>query len=77
VDARMQQQVERCVGKKLGRSGYRAIGKPEAIEHHPGHGCARRDLLVAIGHQAGIEPVNAEATWFSLFVHLLNVGIYI
>src|SRR2546430_15294862 len=34
--------AERFVGKKLGRERQRSIGKPQAIEDHPGHRFARR-----------------------------------
>jgi hypothetical protein len=54
----MTPQVEGFVGKQLGRSGAGAMGKPYAIEPHPGHGFARRDLRLTIGHQACITQVN-------------------
>src|SRR5882672_10269806 len=36
-DPRTKQQIEGFVGKKLGSERQGAIGKPQAIEDHPGH----------------------------------------
>ena len=58
VDAFTKQQVEGFVGKKLWRQGQRAIGKPQAIEDHPGHGFARCDLLLCVGDEACIDHLN-------------------
>jgi hypothetical protein len=58
VAAFTQPQVKGFVGKKLGRQGQRAIGKPPAIEDQPGYGFARRDLLLCIGYEACIDQLN-------------------
>src|SRR5437762_1614943 len=54
-DPRTKQQIERFVGKKLGRERQRSIGKPQAIEDHPGHRFARCDLLLLIRHEASVD----------------------
>src|SRR5438105_1934498 len=54
-DPRTKQQVERFVGKKLGRERQGAIGKPQAIEDHPGHSFTRCDLLLLIRNEASVD----------------------
>src|SRR5947208_1930587 len=47
LDAVMKQQIEGFIGKKLRRQGQGPMGKPQAIENHPGHGFAwDNDLLL-------------------------------
>src|SRR5207248_5843658 len=58
VDALTKQQVKGFVGKKLGRQGQGALGKPQAIKDHPGYGLTRRDLLLGIGYEACIDYFN-------------------
>src|SRR5215475_697378 len=50
-----QQQIERFVGKKLGRERQRSIGKPQASEDHPGYSFARCDLLLRIRNEASVD----------------------
>src|SRR5215510_1536026 len=54
-DPRTKQQIERFVGKKLGSERQGAIGKPQAIEDHPGHRFARGDLLLLIWNEASVD----------------------
>src|SRR2546430_9383953 len=54
-DPGTKQQLERFVGKKLGGERQRSIGKPQAIEDHPGHSFARGDRLLLIRHEASID----------------------
>src|SRR5438093_2451080 len=50
-----KQQIERFVGKKLGRERQWSIGKPQAIEDHPGYSFARCDLLLLIRNEASVD----------------------
>src|SRR5919201_166511 len=54
-DAGTKQQIERFVGKKLGRERQWAIGKSQAIEDHAGHRFARCDLLLLIRNEASVN----------------------
>src|SRR4029450_12274768 len=54
-DPRTKQQIERFVGKKLGSERQGAIGKPQAIEDHPGHRFARCNLLLVIRNEASVD----------------------
>ena len=54
----MKQEREGFIGKKLGRQRSGPMGKAHAIEHHPGHGFARREDFVCIGHEACVDQVN-------------------
>jgi hypothetical protein len=58
VDACMKQEIEGCVGKKLRRQGQWPIGKPQAIDDHPGHGFAWRQGFLCIGHEACVDHRN-------------------
>ncbi len=53
-----KQEREGFIGKKLGRQRSGPMGKAHAIEHHPGHGFARREDFVCIGHEACVDQVN-------------------
>ena len=55
VDTFTKQQIEGFIGKKLRRQGQGAIGKSQAIEDHPRHGFAWRDLLLLIGQKACVN----------------------
>jgi hypothetical protein len=59
VDALTKQQIEGVVSKNLGRSGQGPMGKPQAIEEHPGHGFAWREGLLLIRHQPCVDHLNA------------------
>src|SRR5215211_7471617 len=52
---RTKQQIERFVGKKLGGERQGAIGKPQAIEDHPGHSFTRCNLLLVSRNEASVE----------------------
>jgi hypothetical protein len=54
----MKQQIEGFVGKKLWRQGQWPIGKPQAIEDHPGHSFAWREHLLFIGYQACVDHLH-------------------
>ena len=54
----MQQQIEGFAGKKLWGQRQGPIGKAEPIQNHAGHGFARREHFLWIGHQAGVNHVN-------------------
>ena len=54
----MKQEREGFIGKKLGRQRSGPMGKAHAMEHHPGHGFARREDVVCIGHEACVDQVN-------------------
>jgi hypothetical protein len=54
-DPGTQQQIEGFVGKKLGSERQRSIGKPQAIEAHPGYSFARGDRFLLIRHEARID----------------------
>ncbi len=58
LDTVMKQQVEGFIGKKLRRQGQGPLGKPQAIEHHPGHGFAWRNGLLLIGYEPGVDHLN-------------------
>src|SRR5215510_5866649 len=50
-----KQQIERFVGKKLGRERQRSIGKPSAIEDHPGYSFTWGDLLLLIRNETSVD----------------------
>jgi hypothetical protein len=43
LEALLKQQIERWVGKKVWSQRQRPLGQAQALEHHPGHGFARRE----------------------------------
>jgi hypothetical protein len=51
-----KQAIEGWAGKKRRCERQGARGKAQAREAQPGHGCARRDPLWRIGHQACVDP---------------------
>ena len=54
----MKQEIERFVGKKLGRQRSGPSGKAQAIERHPDYGFARREDFLCMGHEACVDHVN-------------------
>ena len=60
-DSGTQQQIERLVSKKLGREGQRSLGKPSAMEEHPGYRVARCDLLLLIRNEARVDHTYQAA----------------
>src|SRR5919109_1938983 len=50
-----KQQIERFVGKKLGRERQRSIGKPQAIEDHSGYRFARCYLLLRSRNEGSVD----------------------
>src|SRR5712691_2044137 len=55
VDSLAQEEVERCIGKKLRREGQGCIGKAQAIEDHPSDSFTRCKSFLLIGHKACID----------------------
>ena len=55
ADPFTKQQLKGFVRKKLWGQGQRPIGKPQAIEDHPGHRFTRCDLLLLIRNEACIN----------------------
>jgi hypothetical protein len=58
------QQSERFVSKKLGRERQRSIGKPQAIEEHPGYSFAWGDLLLRLRNEASVDPTDQAYVFY-------------
>src|SRR5215217_7996748 len=54
----MKQLIAGLAGKKLWGQRPGPMGKAETIEHHAGHGFARREHCLLIKHKAGVHHVN-------------------
>lgn len=54
----LQHQLAGCIGKKLWGHRQGPMGKAEPIQNQAGHGFARREHFLWIGHQAGVNQVN-------------------
>src|SRR5262245_53724730 len=64
ANAGTKQQIERFVGKKLGRERQRSIGKPQAIEDHPGYSFARCNLLLLIRNEASVDHTDQAYVFY-------------
>src|SRR2546425_1165715 len=64
MDARMKQQIEGGVRKKLGCQGQGPMGKSQAIEDHPSHGFAWREGLLLIRHQTCVDHLNEAQIFY-------------
>jgi hypothetical protein len=58
VDAWTKQHVEGFVHKKLWDQRQGPMGKPSAVQHHPRHGFACRNLLLFMASQARVDHLN-------------------
>ena len=64
VDPCTPEPIERLVGTNLRRQRERALGKPQAIEDHPGHRFARADLRLRIRQEASVDPTYQAAVLY-------------
>jgi hypothetical protein len=65
LDPVTQQQVERFVSTKPG-GRERAMSKPQAMEHHPGDGFPRGDLLWLIRHDTGVDHADESQVLYHM-----------
>src|SRR5256714_12807966 len=58
TDPLMKQQIEGFVGKKLWGERQGTIGKPQAVEDHPGNRFARSDLFLVLHKQTRVDHLD-------------------
>ena len=66
LDPVAQQQIERCIGKKLGCQRERAMSKPQAMEDHASHRFTRCDLLLRIRNDACVDHADQSQVFYHM-----------
>src|SRR5262245_38405867 len=64
VDPCPQAQIERFVGTKRWRQRARAMGTPQALEDHAGHGFPRGALVWLIRNETCVDPTDQSYIFY-------------